>query len=69
MSSLIPSKLSISFGLIDLDNSNDNYIKIKKENLSDRICILNRHSIENFLYDPFILVLNQTRDRKRINRF
>jgi len=63
----LPSKLSISFGLIDLDNSNDNFKKINKENLLDRICILNRHSLENFLYDPFILFFNQTRDQKRIN--
>ncbi len=37
-STFLPPELNISFGIVDLDYSNDNCKKIEKEKLSVRIC-------------------------------
>jgi len=64
-SNFIPSKLKKPFGLIDLDFAEDpnrsnpsNTNRVKSEKLSDRISILERHSLENFSFDPLLLLFN-----------
>lgn len=68
-SKLFPFELVKPFGLIDLDYPDNpdkisvsNEKKIKDENLTDRICILERHSLENFSYDPLLLLFNRQED-------
>ena len=64
-SNLIPSKLKAPFALLDLDYKNhlskssiSITQKVKKENLEGEIVILKRHSLENFSFDPLLLLFN-----------
>jgi hypothetical protein len=57
---LINPKLMKSFGIIDKDYG-DNRRKVKGI-LKPRISILNRHSLENYIYDPFIFCSALTKE-------
>ncbi len=55
---VIPAELKKPFGIIDLDLRNDQVIT--EAGLKDRITVLKRYAIENYIFDPVLLFFNQT---------
>lgn len=67
---LIEPDLELPFGILDKDYNKLNDKAIKEANLADRIMIGERHSVENYIFDPFIIfsVLNISEIEKFTNQ-